>query len=285
MPHAALRRKGLSMRRASASPRFASQLGGALKDLGAHLGRRFVDFITHLGGMTEMFAASIVIAFTHPPKWREIAKQMFNFGIQSAPVVLLTGAATGAILALQSWFQFRQMQMETAIGPVVSLSMTNELGPLLTGLMVAGRMGAAMAAELGTMRVTDQIDALKSLATDPVRYLVVPRLIAGLVMIPMLTAFAIGVGIAGGYLVAVRFKGVNAAFYWNNTEFYTEASDVWVGIIKSAVFALIIVIVACYKGFNTSGGAEGVGKATTGTVVVASVTILITDFFLTNILF
>jgi phospholipid/cholesterol/gamma-HCH transport system permease protein len=273
------------MRGARVSPRFVSQVGDAFRDLGARFGKRFVEFLTHLGGMTEMFAASVVIAFTHPPKWREIAKQMFNFGIQSAPVVLLTGAATGAILALQAWFQFRQMQMETAIGPVVSLSMTNELGPLLTGLMVAGRMGAAMAAELGTMRVTDQIDALKSLATDPVRYLVVPRLIAGLVMIPMLTAFAIAIGIAGGYMVAVKLKGVNAAFYWNNTEYYTEPTDVWTGIIKSAVFALIIVIVACYRGFNTSGGAEGVGKATTGTVVVASITILVTDFFLTNILF
>ena len=249
------------------------------------LGRRFTQFITQLGGMTELLASSIVVGFTHPPKWREVARQMFNFGIQSAPVVLLTGAATGAILAIQTWYQFRLMQMESAIGPVVSLSMTNELGPVLTGIMVAGRMGAAMAAELGTMRVTEQIDALRSLATDPVRYLVVPRLIAGIVMIPMLTVFAMACGIAGGYVVAVKLKGVNAAFYWNNTIRFTDPSDVWVGVIKSAVFAMIIVIVACYKGFNTTGGAEGVGKATTGTVVVASVSILISDFFLTNMLF
>jgi len=249
------------------------------------LGRRFTQFITQLGGMTELLASSIVVGFTHPPKWRETARQMFNFGVQSAPVVLLTGTATGCILALQMWYQFRLMQMETAIGPVVSLSMTNELGPLLTGLMVAGRMGAAMAAELGTMRVTEQIDALRSLATDPIRYLVVPRLIAGIVMIPLLTAFAMAFGIAGGYVVAVKLKGVNAAFYWDNTVRFTAPSDVWVGIIKSAVFAMIIVIIACYKGFNTAGGAEGVGKATTGTVVAASVTILVTDFFLTNILF
>jgi phospholipid/cholesterol/gamma-HCH transport system permease protein len=133
--------------------------------------------------------------------------------------------------------------------------------------------------------VTEQIDALRSLAVDPVRYLVVPRLIAGIVMIPLLTAFSIAVGIVGGFVVAVQLKGVNAAFYWHNTLRFTEASDVWVGVIKAAVFAVIIVVVACYKGFNTSGGAEGVGRATTGTVVVASVTILITDFFLTNILF
>ncbi len=256
-----------------------------LRDLGMRLIKRLAEFVTQLGGMTQLLASSIVIVFTHPPRWREITRQMFNFGIQSAPVVLLTGAATGAILALQTWYQFRLMQMESAIGPVVSLSMANELGPLLTGIMVAGRMGAAMAAELGTMRVTEQIDALRSLATDPVRYLVVPRLIAGLVMIPMLTAFSIACGIVGGALVAIDLKGVNAAFYWNNTIRFTEPSDIWVGIIKAAVFAMIIVIVACYKGFNASGGAEGVGKATTGTVVAASVTILITDFFLTNILF
>ncbi|MBN1916885.1 MAG: ABC transporter permease [Verrucomicrobia bacterium] len=249
------------------------------------LAERAASFVTQLGGMVQLTSASLVITFTRPPKWREITRQMFNFGVQSAPVVLLTGAATGAILALQMWYQMRQLGMVTAIGPIVSLSMANELGPLLTGIMVAARMGAAMAAELGTMRVTEQIDALRSLAVDPVRYLVVPRLIAGLVMIPLLTAFSIAIGILGGYIVAVHFKGVQAAFYWANTIRYTQASDVWVGIIKSAVFAVIIVIVACYKGFNTSGGAEGVGKATTGTVVVASVSILISDFFLTNILF
>lgn len=246
---------------------------------------RMASFVTHLGGMVQLTASSLVIMFTNPPKWREITRQMFNFGVLSAPVVLLTGAATGAILALQMWYQMRKLGMVTAIGPVVSLSMTNELGPLLTGIMVAARMGAAMAAELGTMRVTEQIDALRSLATDPVRYLVVPRLIAGVIMVPLLTAFSIAIGIIGGYIIAVDLKGVQEAFYWHNTKLYTAASDVWVGIIKSVVFAMIIVIVACYKGINTSGGAEGVGKATTGTVVIASVAILISDFFLTNILF
>jgi len=250
-----------------------------------HQAKRFREFLYHLGGMTELLASSIVTIFTHPPRWREVARQMYNFGIQSAPVVLLTGTATGAILALQMWYQLRPMGMVNAIGPVVSLSMTNELGPLLTGIMVAGRMGAAMAAELGTMRVSEQIDALRSLATDPVRYLVVPRLIAGVVMIPLLTAFSMAFGIGGGYVVAVKLKAVNAAFYWDNTTRWTQPSDILVGLIKSAVFAMIIVVVACYRGFNTSGGAEGVGKATTGTVVIASVAILISDFFLTNILF
>jgi len=258
---------------------------GPISALGARLASRLLEFLMQFGGMIQLTASSLVITFTHPPKWREVVRQMFNFGVQSAPVVLLTGAATGAILALQMWYQMRPLGMETAIGPIVSLSMANELGPLLTGIMVAGRMGAAMAAELGTMRVTEQIDALRSLATDPVRYLVVPRLIAGVIMIPLLTAFSIAIGVVGGFIVAVHLKGINAAFYWHNTLIYTDAGDIWVGIIKAAVFAMIIVIVACYKGFNTTGGAEGVGKATTGTVVVASVTILITDFFLTNILF
>ena len=256
-----------------------------LTHLGRHVRTRGESFTVQLGGMVQLAASSLAITFTHPPKWREITRQMFNFGVQSAPVVLLTGAATGAILALQMWYQMRPMGMESAIGPIVSLSMANELGPLLTAIMVAGRMGAAMAAELGTMRVTEQIDALRSLAVDPVRYLVVPRLIAGVVMIPLLTVVSIAIGIAGGYLVAVYLKGVNAAFYWQNTIKFTEPGDLWVGIIKAAVFAVIIVVVACYKGFNTSGGAEGVGKATTGTVVVASISILISDFFLTNILF
>jgi len=278
-------RKEPSMHLETSGAQFMTRLLAPLRELGTFLGKRFSDFVTHLGGMTHLLASSIAVSFTHPPRWREITRQMFNFGVQSAPVVLLTGMATGAILALQTWYQFRLMQMESLIGPVVSLSMTNELGPLLTGLMVAGRMGAAMAAELGTMRVTEQIDALRSLATDPVRYLVVPRLIAGFIMIPMLTAFAIAIGIAGGAVVAIHLKGVNATFYWEKTKLWTEPSDIWVGIIKSAVFAMIIVIVACYRGVNASGGAEGVGKATTGTVVTACVSILISDFFLTNILF
>jgi phospholipid/cholesterol/gamma-HCH transport system permease protein len=246
---------------------------------------RIERFLLELSGMSRLFANAMWIMFRSPPKWRHISTQIIQVGVLSSPVVLITGTFTGMVLAAQTYFQFKRLSMTSGIGPLVSLSMSNELGPVLACVMLAGRVGAAIAAEIGTMKVTEQIDALKSLATNPVRYLVVPRLIAGMIVGPMLTALAIAVGILGGQLIAVNYYGVNRAFFINNMEALTYPSDVANGLIKAFVFSIIIVIVSCYKGFIAEGGAEGVGKATTAAVVVSCIGILITDFFLTLVLF
>jgi len=188
------------------------------------------------------------------------------------------------VLAAQSYYVLHKISMESATGPLVSLSMTNELGPVITAIVLSGRVGAAMAAELGTMKVTEQIDALRAMATSPTRYLVVPRFISGLVMVPLLTAFATSIGILGAYLVAVPLKKVNATFFLNNMYRWTNPEDVRTGLIKSVVFGAIIVIVACRRGFTAEGGAKGVGRAATQTVVISCIAILIVDFFLDMLL-
>ncbi len=242
-------------------------------------------FLIELGRITKLAATTLKIVFTAPPRWKQISEQMYKIGFLSLPVVLMTGATIGGILALQSYYQLNKISMESAIGALVSLSITNELGPILTAIMVAGRVGAAMAAELATMKVTEQIDALRSLAVDPMRHLVAPRFIAGITMIPVLTAFSIGIGIAGGYVIAIYLKGVNSAFYLQNMYQFTGTKDFLTGIIKSAVFAVIIIVVSCSRGLNAKGGAEGVGAASTSAVVISSISILISDFFLSSILF
>jgi phospholipid/cholesterol/gamma-HCH transport system permease protein len=196
-------------------------------------------------------------------------------------VVLVTGAFTGMVLAAQTYLQFHKVKMDTATLAVVSVSMCSELGPVLTGLMVAGRVGAAIAAELGTMRVTEQIDALRTLATHPVDYLVVPRLLALHLALPLLTGESIAIGIGAGYLVGVYLYGVDPTYSWYNMLRYTESAEVAVGLIKAVIFGGIVALVGCYKGLSCSEGAEGVGRATTEAVVYASITILISNFFLT----
>ena len=171
------------------------------------------------------------------------------------------------------------------VGSVVALAMLRELSPVLVALMVTGRVGSSMAAEIGTMRVTEQIDALKALATDPIQYLFVPRVIAGLVMLPFLTILGDALGVGGGYLVAVKLMGANPVIYADNTFQFLELNDIWSGLIKSAVFGVILTLTGCVRGFYTTGGAEGVGRSTTSAVVHASVIILFADFFLTKLLF
>lgn len=249
------------------------------------LGRKVFVLIEHLGKMTIMLFDTIRYLLFNPPRPRVISEQMYKIGVLSLPVVLLTGAATGMIIAIQTYYQLHKLTMESVVGIIVGLSMTNELGPVLTALMVAGRVGAAMSAELGTMKVTEQIDALYTLATSPVKYLIVPRFVSAVLLIPLLTVFSIFIGIAGGYLIGVKMLGINSTFFMQNLRDFTDVSDLANGIIKSIFFALIIVLVGCYKGFTTQGGAEGVGKSTTESVVVSCITILIVDFFLGIILF
>lgn len=251
-----------------------------MADISARLGTKISAFLIDLAQTTRLLISTLRLSLTAPPKWRHVSSQMFTMGVLSLPVVLVTGAFMGMVVAAQSYYLLHKISMETGIGPLVSLSMTNELGPVITAIIISGRVGASMAAELGTMKVTEQIDALRAMATSPTRYLVVPRFISGLVMVPVLTAFSIFIGITGGFLVSVYLKGVNAAYFMKNMFYYTDPDDLRTGLIKSVVFGAIIVIVACRRGFTTEGGAEGVGRAATQAVVVSCIAILIVDFFL-----
>ncbi|UCF32191.1 MAG: ABC transporter permease [bacterium] len=249
------------------------------------IGRRSLVYLQESGQGTILFTRVIRSIFKGPFPVRLTTQQMEEIGFRSLPVVLITAIFTGAVLALQTYSGFKRFGAEGLVGTVVALSMTRELGPVLASIMVAGRVGSAMAAELGTMRVTEQIDALITLATDPVHYLVVPRFVASLVMLPFLVIFADIIGIIGGYVVAVTILGASSTSYINRTLQYLEFSDITIGLLKAAVFGMIIALVGCHMGFYTTGGAEGVGKATTRAVVGASILILISNYFLTALLF
>ncbi len=248
------------------------------------VGQKTSGVITEVGGVLLFLGQTLRWCVTPPFYLKNVLKQMEEIGFNSVPVVLTTALSTGMVLALQSYTGFKRFGAETLIGTVVSLSMTRELGPVLTGLMVAGRAGASMAAELGTMRVTEQIDALTTLATNPMKYLVVPRFIASTVMMFFLTALGMMIGIVGGYFVGVKVLRTNPVTYIKNSENFTEVTDIWYGLIKALVFGAVVGLIGCYKGFHTEGGAEGVGKATTGAVVVSCMLILILDYFLSALL-
>ena len=241
-------------------------------------------WLTGLGRIAMLTRETVLSLFTFKARWRDLLYQMYFIGIKSQSVVIVTGAFTGMVLGSQTYFQFHKVKMDTATLAVVSVSMCDELGPVLTALMVAGRVGAAIAAEIGTMRVTEQIDALRTLATHPVDYLVVPRLIAAHIALPLLTLEAIAVGIASCYLVGVYLLGIDPAFLWADALIYTHDVDVVIGFSKAFIFGGIIAMISCYKGMTCPMGAEGVGKATTEAVVYSSITILICNFFLTLII-
>ena len=249
------------------------------------LAHKFIsDWFSGLGRFGLLVAESFASLFTLKVRWRDLIYQLYFIGVKSQTVVLVTGAFTGMVLAAQAYYQFHQVKMDTATLALVGVSMCSELGPVLTALMVAGRVGAAIAAELGTMRVTEQIDALRTLATHPVDYLVVPRLLAAMLVLPILTAEAVAIGIAGGYLVGVYLLGIDPTYSWHNMLRYTTVPDFAIGQIKSFIFGGIIAIIGCYKGMTCRDGAEGVGQATTEAVVYSSITILIVNFFLTLLL-
>ena len=247
-------------------------------------GTKIYSVITEMGRVLIFLSQTLQGMVSRPFFLKNVLQQMEQIGVNSIPVVLTTALSTGMVLALQSYTGFKRFGAESLIGTVVSLSMTRELGPVLTGLMVAGRAGASMAAELGTMRVTEQIDALATLATDPMKYLVVPRFIASTIMMFFLTVLGMIIGIAGGYFVGVQILGTNPVTYINQSIDNTEVTDIWYGLLKSLVFGAVVGLIGCYKGFNTEGGAEGVGKATTGAVVVSCMLILILDYFLSALL-
>lgn len=249
------------------------------------IGRPFLSSLEAVGRITFFFLQALLQGLRPPYYFRQILRQFFEIGYLSLPVVGLTALFTGMVLALQSYTGFSRFNAENAIASVVVLSITRELGPVLGGLMVAGRIGASIAAEIGTMRVTEQIDALLSLSTSPQKYLIVPRLFAGIIMLPLLVLVADTIGILGGYLVSVFRLDFNGATYIKQTFDFMHIEDVTSGLIKVAVFGFIITLMGCYHGFHSQGGAQGVGKATTQAVVSSSILILIANYFLTSLLF
>ncbi|HVT44472.1 MAG TPA: ABC transporter permease [Thermoanaerobaculia bacterium] len=249
------------------------------------IGLVFIRLFEETGRWFQMLWRTIRWTPRRPLGIIEWFRQMVRVGIDSIPVVFLTTMFTGMVMALQTFNGFQRVHAENWVGSVVALSMLRELSPVLVGLMVTGRVGSSMAAEIGTMRVTEQLDALEALATEPVHYLFVPRVIAGIVMLPLLVILGDAIGIFGGYVVAVDLLGANPVIYQQNTFQFLEMNDLWSGVIKAAVFGLILTLTGCVKGYYTTGGAEGVGRATTSAVVTASLTILLADFFLTKLLF
>lgn len=251
----------------------------------ALIGRSFLGLLFSIGDLTLFASRAIFQGLTGPYYPRAILRQMVDIGYYSLPVVGLTAIFTGMVLALQSYTGFSRFEAESAVATVVVLSVTRELGPVLAGLMVAGRVGASMAAELGTMRVTEQIDALTTLSTSPFKYLVWPRVIAGLLMLPLLVLVADIIGVLGGFLVGVYKLGFGAQEYLNSTFDFLETGDVISGLIKAAFFGFIVALMGCYQGYHSRGGAQGVGAATTKAVVSASILILTANYVLTEVFF
>jgi len=251
----------------------------------ATIGRVVLSFLAETGRLA-VFTAEAVSHVVRPPIYAGlIASQMLRIGYFSLPVVGLTAFFTGAVLCLQIYIGGNRYGAEAFVPQIVVLGIVRELGPVIAGLMVAGRVAAAIAAEIGTMRVTEQIDALTTLSTNPMKYLVVPRLVAAVISLPILVAIADSIGVFGGYIVATQSLGFNGAVYLKNTVNFLTMGDVTSGLIKASAFGFIIALMGCYHGFNSRGGAQGVGAATTNAVVSASILILAANYLLTSIFF
>lgn len=248
------------------------------------IGRSTINLCTQLGTFVLFFWRAVHTLFTTKPKFKKFFTQAERIGVDSLSIVILTGTFAGMVFALQSYIGFQRVGGEQFIGAVVALGMIRELGPVLTGLMVTGRAGSAIAAEIGTMRITEQIDALRTLRINTFQYLVVPRILAGTLIMPLLTLFSMICGIVGGYIICVHVLGLSPEDYVNSIKQYTELSDITGGLIKAGTFGLILSWVGTYKGYFTHGGAKGVGISTTQSVVVGSILILISNYFLTKML-
>jgi len=250
--------------------------------------RLFAQFLAFLGQVAALAGETLLSIGAGRIRPRLVIQQIAEIGFRSQLVVIVTGGFTGAVFTAQAFFQFDVLNMETAVGPVVALSMFRELGPVLAGVMVAGRVGAAMTAEIGTMKVTQQIDALRALAVNPVDYLVVPRALAMFISMPFLVVECAGFGILASYYVGVEVLGIQGAYFFANTQKFSESSDIIMSLVKGFFFAAIVVFISCREGLEAKNGAVGVGRATTATVVNCSLAILIVNFFLTmalNIVF
>ncbi len=251
----------------------------------AFIGRIILSLCEAIGEISFFAARAIAQGISGPYYPRAILRQMIDIGYYSLPVVGLTAIFTGMVLALQSHTGFSRFEAESAVATIVVLSMTRELGPVLAGLMVAGRVGASMAAELGTMRVTEQIDALTTLSTSPLKYLVWPRVLAGFLMLPLLVLVADIIGVLGGFIVGVYKLGFGPIEYMNRTFDFLQTEDVVSGLVKAAIFGFLVALMGCYHGYRSRGGAQGVGAATTMAVVSASIMILTANYIVTEVFF
>lgn len=237
-----------------------------------------------IGEIVALFADTARWALRPPYRIGLLFESMEFIGVGSLLIIVLVGTFTGMVFGLQSVEAFRQFQAESYVGSTVALALTRELSPVLTALMITGRAGSAMATELGSMRITEQIDAMHTLAVSPVQYLIVPRVLASVIMLPIMTMVFDVVGMMGAYGVAVIYKGVDPGIFMANVQWFTDPNDLMQGLIKAAVFGLVLSLVGCHQGYGASGGAKGVGLATTRAVVMGSVSILVMDYFLTDII-
>ena len=259
--------------------------GNYIENFFRKLGKPLVRFVSGLGELSLFIAKSVYNSVTPPFYLKLLGKQMIDIGFYSLPVVALTTIFAGMVIALQTYSGFSSYGAESAVASVVLISVTRELAPVFSGLMVAGRIGAAMAAEIGTMRVTEQIDALVTLSTNPFKYLVAPRVLAGITVLPLLVLIGDVIGIFGGFIIAVYKLGFNPANYINSTINGLESLDIVTGVVKACVFGFIIAIMGCFYGYKSRGGAQGVGEATTNAVVSASILILIFNYIITELFF
>lgn len=247
--------------------------------------QKISEFMEYIGGVSVLLVRTIGWIFVPPFKRDQLVEQMKKNGVDSLSIVFLTAFFTGIVLAFQTAYTMKQMSAEIYIASLVSLSMTRELGPVLTALVVAARVGASITAEVGTMKVTEQIDALETLATNPIKYLVTPRFLSLCIMLPLLTIYADFIGILGGYLVGVTRLHISSNLYIKKAFDALVYKDIFAGLLKSLVFAAIISIVACYEGMRTRGGAEGVGKSTTLSVVISCILVITVDCFFTALFY
>lgn len=252
----------------------------AINDWIQDWGRVVVESVCAIGAFALFSIRTMSWLLTRAPKWETILPNFYQVGVQSLPVIALTGTFIGMVLAVQSFSQFEQLGLESQMGAVITMTVVRELGPVLAAVMLAGRVGSAMAAELGTMRVTEQIDALASMGSNPIHYLVVPRFLACLLMIPALTVMADFMGVAGGHFFSVFVYGVDSHHYWSNARDFVGVFDIMSGIVKSVFFGAAIALVSCYQGFHSAAGAEGVGQAATKSFVYSFVVILILDLLI-----
>jgi phospholipid/cholesterol/gamma-HCH transport system permease protein len=256
------------------------------KELMPNIVRRFgqavLGMVQQAGGMLIFLLEGLALAAVPPFRPRRVLQEIHSIGVKSTLIILLTAAFAGMVLALQGYYTLRQYGSEGALGSAVGLSLIREMGPVLTGIMVSARAGSAVTAEIGIMRITEQLDALDTMAVNPMQYVVMPKLLAGLVAVPLLTAIFDVVGMMGGYLVGVVMLGVSSGAYFSSMNDSVVALDINGGIVKSLVFGLTIILVACYKGYYTEHGAEGVSRATNQTVVLSAVLVLAWDYILTS---
>lgn len=256
-------------------------LGGFFEGIGRHM----LAFVEQAGGMVILAADALWWSMRPPYRVSLVVHQMQFVGVGSFFIVLLTGTFTGMVFSLQTVNGFARFNAESLVGGAVALALTREMAPVLAAMMTTARAASAMAAELGTMRVTEQIDALTTMAVNPVQYLVVPRIFASTLMVPMLTILFDAVGMLGAYAVAVHIMGVDEGAFIQNVQKYLEPSDILSGLVKAGVFGFLLALIACYKGYNTTGGAKGVGQATTRAVVLSSVSIFVADYILTEFMY